>query len=228
MAKLLAGPAIARQCLRNADYEKTLLAMRAFTQSRHADTPDCLWQVEHLPVFTLGQAGLDTHVLDPGDIAVIKTERGGQVTYHGPGQVVVYTLVDIRRRGLGVKETVCRLEQALINTLTDFGVLGATRKPKAPGVYVPFENELAKIAALGLKVVRGAAYHGVALNVSMDLAPFSRINPCGFPGLVTVDMARMGVHAKWQDVANQLCDHIQTQLANEIKNSGTHNNGLRN
>jgi lipoyl(octanoyl) transferase len=218
MAELSSMPSVVWQRMRAADYTDTLNAMRAFTQGRTPDTPDELWQVEHPAVYTLGQAGLESHVLNAGDIPVIRTERGGQVTFHGPGQVVVYTLVDIRRRGLQIKETVCRLEQALINTLTDFSIQGATRKPKAPGVYVPFGQDLAKIAALGLKVVRGATYHGVALNVDMDLAPFSCINPCGYPGLITVDMARMGVHVQWEDVADRLCEHIEQQLANEAAN----------
>lgn len=203
-----------RRVLRNADYLATLSAMRDFTEHRTTTTADELWQVEHPPVFTLGQAGQDRHLLDPGRIPVVRTERGGQVTYHGPGQVVVYTLLDIRRRGLFVKDTVCRLEQAIIDTLTHFGVQGAQRKPDAPGVYVPATpateeaDTLWKIAALGLKVTRGRTYHGVALNVAMDLAPFSQINPCGYPGLKTVDMATMGVQANWQDVADQLCDQI--------------------
>jgi lipoyl(octanoyl) transferase len=202
-----------RRTLRNADYLTTLEAMRAFTQSRDADTPDELWQVEHPPVITLGQAGLMTHLLEPADIPVVRTERGGQVTFHGPGQVVVYTLIDIRRRGLFVRDTVCRLEQALIDTLTDYGLAGATRKTNAPGVYVPYQGDLAKIAAIGLKVSRGATYHGIALNVAMDLSPFRRINPCGFPGLVTVDMATMGVTTEWQSAADRLCDRLESSLS---------------
>ncbi len=204
-----------RQTLRNADYLQTLSAMRTFTQERSPDAEDELWQVEHPAVFTLGQAGRESHVLDAGDIPVIRTERGGQVTYHGPGQVVVYALVDIRRLGLFVKDTVCRLEQAMIDTLSDFGISAATRKPDAPGVYVPDSGEdeaLVKIAAIGLKVSKGCTYHGVALNNAMNLEPFNRINPCGYPGLRTVDMATMGVQADWQDVANCLCDQIERHL----------------
>ena len=189
--------------------------MRTFTQERSPDTEDELWQVEHPAVFTLGQAGRESHVLDAGDIPVIRTERGGQVTYHGPGQVVVYALVDIRRLGLFVKDTVCRLEQAMIDTLLDFGISEATRKPDAPGVYVPDSGEdrgLVKIAAIGLKVSKGCTYHGVALNNAMNLEPFNRINPCGYPGLRTVDMATMGVQVGWQDVANCLCDQIERHL----------------
>lgn len=203
-----------RKTFRSAAYESTLDAMRDYTATRDASSPDQLWQVEHPAVFTLGQAGHDHHVLSPGEIPVVKTERGGQVTYHGPGQVVIYTLLDIRRRGLFVKDTVCRLEQAVIDTLADFGIANAQRKTDAPGVYVPDPQSndkspvLWKIAALGLKVTRGCTYHGVALNVAMDLEPFTRINPCGYPGLKTVDMATMGIAADWQKVADQLCDQI--------------------
>lgn len=202
--------------IRDADYMATLSEMRRFTETRNTDTEDELWQVEHPPVFTLGVAGNDRHVLDAGSIAVVRTERGGQVTYHGPGQVVVYALIDIRRRGLFVKDTVCRLEQALIDTLTGFGIAGACRKPNAPGVYVPnpdAPDTLAKIAAIGLKVSRGCTYHGVALNVGMDLEPFTRINPCGYAGLRTVDMATMGCKADWQQVADALCRQIEAHAS---------------
>lgn len=198
--------------LRPADYLEILQRMRQFSESRGAATPDALWQVEHSPVFTLGQAGQERHILDAGDIPIVRTERGGQVTYHGPGQVVVYTLIDIRRRGLFVKDFVCRLEQALIDTLSDYGITQAQRKSNAPGVYVAYQGELAKIAALGLKVSRGKTYHGVALNLQMNLEPFSRINPCGYPGLRTVDMATMGEPQDWQQVADRLCHRVNEQL----------------
>jgi lipoyl(octanoyl) transferase len=198
--------------LRPADYLEILQRMRQFSESRGATTPDALWQVEHYPVFTLGQAGQERHILDAGDIPIVRTERGGQVTYHGPGQVVVYTLIDIRRRGLFVKDFVCRLEQALIDTLSDYGITQAQRKSNAPGVYVAYQGELAKIAALGLKVSRGKTYHGVALNLQMNLEPFSRINPCGYPGLRTVDMATMGRAQDWQQVADRLCHRVNEQL----------------
>ena len=171
--------------IRGADYAETLTRMRLFTEQRTPLTEDELWQVEHLPVFTLGQAGLESHILDAGSIPVIRTERGGQVTYHGPGQVVVYTLLDIRRRGLFVRDVICRLEQALIETLRSFGLSSGTRKNNAPGVYLPLGPDLVKIAALGLKVSRGATYHGVALNVATDLSAFERINPCGYAGMKT-------------------------------------------
>jgi lipoyl(octanoyl) transferase len=206
-----------RKTLRNAPYLETLAAMRAYTEARNNDSPDALWQVEHPSVFTLGLAGSEKHLLDTGDIPVVHTERGGQVTYHGPGQVVVYTLIDIRRRGLFVKDTVCRLEQALIDTLTSFGICGAQRKPNAPGVYVPDpdlgpKGPVAKIAAIGLKVTRGCTYHGIALNVEMNLEPFTRINPCGYSGMRTVDMATMGVRESWQSAADRLCDRIESKM----------------
>lgn len=212
------APIVGRKTLRKAVYVETLEAMRSFTEARRPDTADELWQVEHPPVFTLGLAGAEEHLLAPGSIPIVRTERGGQVTYHGPGQVVIYTLIDIRRRGLFVKDTVCRLEQALIHTLGSFGIEGAQRKAHAPGVYVPDPDggptaPVAKIAAIGLKVSRGCTYHGVALNVEMDLEPFSRINPCGYAGMRTVDMATMGIHKPWQAVADRLCDSIESQLA---------------
>ena len=203
---------ITRKTLRGADYLATLDAMREFSSQRTDHTPDELWQVEHLPIFTLGQAGKEEHILNAGNIAVVRTERGGQVTYHGPGQVVIYTLIDIRRRGLLVKDMVMRLEQAMIDTLAGLGIPGASRKPNAPGVYVPNGADLAKIGAIGLKVSRGRVYHGLALNVRMDLTPFKSINPCGYAGLRTVDMATMGVIADWQTVAQELCDQIEAQL----------------
>lgn len=203
---------IESKTLRSADYLSILQEMRQFSEARGATTPDALWQVEHVPVFTLGQAGQEKHILNAGDIPVVRTERGGQVTYHGPGQVVVYTLIDIRRLGLFVRDFVCRLEESLINTLSDYGITQAQRKTNAPGVYVAYRGELAKIAALGLKVSRGKTYHGVALNLQMNLEPFSRINPCGYPGLRTVDMATIGKAPAWQHVADRLCDRISEQL----------------
>ena len=172
--------------LGHAAYVETWQAMQRFTQTRDAGTPDELWIVEHPPVFTLGQAGRREHLLVPGDIPVIATDRGGQVTYHGPGQVVIYPLIDLRRLGIYVKELVFRIEQSVVQALAQFGVDGR-RARGAPGVYVPWADStaagelagLAKIAALGIKVTHGCSYHGVALNVAMDLSPFDRINPCG-------------------------------------------------
>jgi len=206
-------------------------AMRDFTAARTADTEDELWLVEHEPVFTQGVAGRDEHVLLPGDVPVLRTERGGQVTYHGPGQVVAYPLVDLRRLGIYVKEYVFRIEAALIDTLADYGVTGH-RVRSAPGIYVrladPFghavlapgavdlaqpSHGLGKIAALGIKVSKHRTYHGLALNVDMDLAPFERINPCGYAGLRTVDLKDIGVAATWGDAAGRLAAHLQRRLS---------------
>jgi lipoyl(octanoyl) transferase len=206
--------------LGRADYVATWDAMRAFTDQRTATTPDELWVVEHPPVFTLGQAGKRDHLLEPGEIPVVASDRGGQVTYHGPGQVVVYALIDLRRLGIYVKELVFRIEQAVVQTLGACGVDGR-RARGAPGVYVPWPASratgeltgLAKIAALGIKVTRGCSYHGVALNVAMDLAPFSRINPCGYAGLPTVDLATLGSTVTWQQAADLLADRLAQHLA---------------
>lgn len=201
--------------LGRADYAATWAAMRAFTETRNASTADEFWVVEHAPVFTLGLAGKREHLIEPGDIPVVATDRGGQVTYHGPGQVVVYTLIDLRRRGIFVKELVFRIEQAVIQTLDALGVAGR-RVAGAPGIYVPWDGApaggpfggLAKIAALGIKIAHGCSYHGLALNVAMDLAPFTWINPCGYAGLATVDLAKIGVTITWPDVAARLCERL--------------------
>jgi lipoyl(octanoyl) transferase len=176
-----------------ADYLPTLEAMRAFTAAREPETIDEIWLVEHPPVFTQGLAGRAEHVLTPGEIPVIRTERGGQVTYHGPGQVVAYTMIDLRRRGGGVRDLVCRLEAAAIDTCAQWQVR-AVRKPGAPGLYLAAADGTpgAKIASLGLKVSRGCTFHGIALNVAMDLTPFERIHPCGYPGLQVTDLRRAG------------------------------------
>jgi lipoyl(octanoyl) transferase len=169
------------------DYEPVWRAMQAFTDARDESTPDELWIVEHLPVFTLGQAGKPEHVLAPGDIPVLRVDRGGQVTYHGPGQVVAYPLVDLRRLRLGVRELVERIEQAVIEVLADWNIIGE-RKPGAPGIYVAG----AKVMALGLRVRRGCSFHGLAFNVAMDLEPFQRINPCGYEGLLVTSVLDLG------------------------------------
>jgi lipoyl(octanoyl) transferase len=176
--------------LARTDYAAALDAMRAFTAARDDATDDEIWLVEHPPVFTLGLAGKTEHVLTPAEIPVVRTERGGQVTYHGPGQVVAYTLIDLRRRGITVRGLVCRIEQAVIATCGGYGV-PAVRRPGAPGVYVAEASGApgAKLAALGLKVSRGCSFHGVALNVAMDLEPFGRINPCGYAGQPVTDLA---------------------------------------
>ncbi len=167
-------------------YEPVWRAMQQFTDSRAEDTIDELWLVEHDPVFTLGQAGKPEHVLLPGTIPVLHVDRGGQVTYHGPGQLVAYPLLDLRRLKLGVRDYVHRIEQALIDTLADWDIM-AIRRAGAPGVYVGD----AKIAALGIRVRRGCSFHGLAFNVDMDLAPFQRINPCGYAGLQVTSMLEL-------------------------------------
>lgn len=218
------------QSLGQVDYLPTWQAMQAFTDARTPDTPDALWLCQHPPVFTQGLAGKSDHVLAPGAIPVVQTNRGGQVTYHGPGQVVAYPLVDLRRAGYFVKEYVYRLEEAVIRTLGHFGVTGH-RVASAPGIYVrlddPFSHAaltgpqpgndpfrgLGKIAALGIKVSRHCTLHGVALNVAMDLEPFERINPCGYANLKTVDLSTIGVSAAWDDVAHVLGHQLSVRLA---------------
>ena len=192
----------ARWLDRPAPYLPVWQAMQDFTEQRTDTTPDELWLVEHAPVYTLGQAGKPEHILNPHGIPVVHSNRGGQVTYHGPGQVVLYTLVDLRRRGLFVREFVTLLEQTVLDLLAELGVAGACRKDGAPGIYVPQSallqpqgHALAKIAALGVKIRNGRAYHGVALNVAMDLDPFLGINPCGYEGLQTVDLRACGIQA---------------------------------
>jgi len=188
-------------------YEATWRAMSAFTDSRGADTPDELWLLEHDPVFTLGQAGKMEHVLAPGDIPVIPVDRGGQVTYHGPGQIVGYPLIDLRRAGVGVRELVRRIEQALIDTLAHWNVT-AVRREGAPGVYV---GE-AKIAALGLRVRRGCSFHGLAFNVAMDLEPFQRINPCGYKGLAVTQLVDLADSPQLADVEDVLVEEFCRQF----------------
>lgn len=189
--------------------------MKDFTENRGPDTPDEIWLVEHESVYTLGQAGKPEHILNSGGIPIVHSNRGGQVTYHGPGQVVAYCLVDLRRRNLFVKEYVAMLEQVVIELLHKYGISEAQLKPGAPGVYVPLGEKngpLAKIAALGIKVRNGRAYHGIALNVDMDLTPFRGINPCGYEGLVTVDLASLGVHCSVTEVGEQLAQRLGQAL----------------
>ncbi|WP_382322849.1 lipoyl(octanoyl) transferase LipB [Hydrogenophaga sp. UC242_50] len=224
--------------LGRVDHAPTYEAMQAFTAARTADTPDELWICEHDPVFTQGLAGREDHLLAPGDIPVVSTNRGGQVTYHGPGQVVAYPLIDLQRAGYFVKEYVYRVEEAVIRTLATFGVTGH-RVAGAPGIYVRLDDPgshallpqrpqkrnpgeplpppdftgLGKIAALGIKVSRHCTYHGVALNVAMDLQPFDRINPCGYAGLPTVDLSTIGVAASWDDAAAVLSQKLIATLS---------------
>lgn len=181
--------------------------MQAFTDARGPDTPDELWLVEHDPVFTLGQAGKPEHVLAAGDIPVVHVDRGGQVTYHGPGQIVVYPLLDLRRLRIGVRELVRRIEQAVIDTLAEWNIEGR-RRVGAPGVYVVD----AKIAALGLRVRRGCCFHGLAFNVAMDLEPFRRINPCGYAGLQVTQMLDLGGPSRLADVEEVLIVELGRQF----------------
>src|SRR5579875_685147 len=188
-------------------YAPVWRAMQAFTDARGPGTPDELWLVDHDPVFTLGQAGKPEHVLAPGDIPVIHVDRGGQVTYHGPGQIVAYPLLDLRRLGIGVRELVHRIEQAVIDTLAEWNI-AAARREGAPGVYVAD----AKIAALGLRVRRGCTFHGLAFNVAMDLEPFRRINPCGYAGLQVTQMLDLGGPSRLVDVEDVLIVELGRQF----------------
>ncbi|SIQ82228.1 lipoyl(octanoyl) transferase [Aromatoleum tolulyticum] len=190
------------------EYEPTWAAMRAFTDARTDETADELWLLEHPPVFTLGQAGKPEHLLRETGIPLVKIDRGGQITYHGPGQIVVYLLIDLHRRRLKVREMVTLMEQALIDCLADYG-LAAARKDGAPGVYIGGD----KIAALGLRVRNGCSYHGLALNVDADLAPFSAINPCGYEGLKTIRMKDFGVTDGVAEVGEHLLAHLERLLA---------------
>ena len=210
-------------------YEGIEQAMREFTAARTPETEDELWLVEHEPVFTQGLAGRDVHVLNAGSIPVVRTNRGGQVTYHGPGQVVAYPLLNLKRLEIYVKEYVFRLEKAVLDTLLDFGLTGH-RVRSAPGIYVRLDDPrshavlppaapgadpfagLGKIAALGIKVSGHHAYHGVSFNVAMDLEPFSRIDPCGYAGLATVDLRACGVEVSWEEAAQRLAGHLQRVL----------------
>ena len=189
-------------------------AMRAFTDARDAGTADELWLLEHDPVFTLGQAGKREHVLAPGEIPVIPVDRGGQVTYHGPGQIVAYPLLDLRRLGMGVRDLVCRIEQAIIDTLAHWNIV-AVRREGAPGVYVAE----AKVAALGLRVRRGCTFHGLAFNVAMDLEPFRRINPCGYEGLQVTQVVDLGGPSTLAEVSNVLVRELCSQFGLEPRNA---------
>lgn len=197
--------------LGRADYEPTWRAMQAFTDARDDATPDELWLVEHPPVFTLGRAARREHLRDPGAVPVVQVDRGGQVTYHGPGQVVLYALVDLQRRGFGVRRLVTALEGAIVDTLGRHGVT-AQALAGAPGVYVGG----AKIAALGLRIRRGCSFHGLALNVDVDLAPFERIDPCGFRGLAVTRTRDQGIAAD----AATLGEEMVTALAARLNHRG--------
>ena len=181
------------------DYEPTWQAMQRFTDGRDRDTPDEVWLVQHPPVFTQGQSGKPEHLLLPGDIPVVQVDRGGQVTYHGPGQLVAYLMLDVRRLGYGVRELVTRIERSLIDLLASYGVMAAA-KPEAPGVYV----DGAKIASLGLRIRNGCSFHGLALTVDMDLDPFKRINPCGYAGLAMTQLREQAGPIEFAEVSARL------------------------
>ena len=201
-----------------ADYASTYEAMKLFTKGRTSETPDEIWVLEHPPVFTLGLAGDVGNLHSPSNqIPLVQVDRGGEITYHGPGQIVVYLLLDLKRLGIFVKELVSRIEQALIDTLADFGIK-AERHPGAPGIYVSQQSGVssewigAKVAALGLKVSKSCSYHGLALNVATDLEAFQRIHPCGYEGLKTVDMQTLGIKDNIDTISQRLLQHLQKQL----------------
>ena len=189
------------------DYTPTWQAMQAFTDQRNADTPDELWCLEHPPVYTLGLAGKPEHLIMPSSIEVVKCDRGGQVTYHGPGQLVVYLMIDFKRMGIGVRELVRRIEQSVIDLLAELGIEGYG-DVNAPGVYVAGE----KIASLGLRIKNGAVYHGLSLNVDMDLTPFSWINPCGYAGLKVTQLKNHGISLTVTQTAEKLLPHLERNL----------------
>ncbi len=200
-------PAPLVRFLGRVDLEPTWRAMQAFTDRRDASSADEIWLLEHPPVFTLGMNADPAHLLAQGDIPVLRIDRGGQVTYHGPGQLVVYALIDLRRGRLGVRDLVCALERAVVELAATFGI-GATAKREAPGVYVAGR----KLASVGIRVRRGASYHGLALNVDMDLEPFARINPCGFIGLEMTDLRRLGARMSVQEAGEGLAPRLLAQL----------------
>ena len=202
-----AYPGIIVRRMGQRDYEPVWREMQQFTDQRDADTPDELWLVEHPPVFTQGLAGKPEHVLAAGDIPVIQVDRGGQVTYHGPGQIVAYPMINLRRHGIGVKSLVNGIEQAIIDTVAAYDV-EAKRRENAPGVYV----DGAKIASLGLRIRKACSFHGLAFNIAMDLEPFARINPCGFMGLEVTQLSALADGVTFDTVQNQLLEHFCQQL----------------
>lgn len=203
----MSSPLLHIQHLGLCDYVSTWRRMQHYTDQRTAESQDQLWLLEHPPIFTLGQAAKPEHLLSPNEIPVIKVDRGGQVTYHGPGQLIAYLLLDLRRKPFGIKALVSRIEQAIINLLDSYHI-NAKTEPGAPGVYVGGN----KIAALGLRVRRGCTFHGLSLNVDMDLEPFSRINPCGYPGLKTTQLAELGGPTGLQQIGADLSHHLARQL----------------
>jgi lipoyl(octanoyl) transferase len=189
------------------DYEPIWHEMQSFTLQRDADTPDEIWLLQHPPVFTLGRNAKQEHILNPGNIPVIPIDRGGQVTYHGPGQLMIYTLVNLKRLGLGIRDFVTRLEQAVIDLLAEYDIEAHGRRD-APGVYVGD----AKIAALGLRVKHGCTYHGLALNIDMDLSPFDRINPCGYAGLPVTQLQDLGISDSIENISDRFLEHLLANL----------------
>ena len=206
-----AGAAVVRE-LGRTDYETTWRAMQAFTAARDAATPDEIWITEHPPVYTLGLAGRPEHLLRANGIPALKVDRGGQITYHGPGQVVVYLMIDLRRLGLGVRPMVRAIEAGVVEWLDSIGVF-AWGKPDAPGVYVDHDGKEAKIGALGLRIRKGCSYHGVAVNIAMDLSPFADINPCGYRGLAVTQLADFGVHRSVEDAGRGLAPLVAARFA---------------
>jgi lipoyl(octanoyl) transferase len=200
------------QHLGQVQYAPTFEGMKQFTQHRMEQTPDEVWVCSHAPVYTLGLAGDAAHLLNPSDIPLVQTDRGGQITYHGPGQIVIYPLLNLHRYGLKVREYVQMLEQVVIDTLVSVGLQDAQRKPNAPGVYTWRGAALAKIAALGIKVSRGCSYHGLSVNVDMDLSPFQNINPCGYRGLETVDLYSVGVRISVEEMQARLVNKLLQEL----------------
>ncbi len=206
-------PAIHVRALGMVDYEPTWRAMQRFTAERDADTVDEIWLLQHPPTYTLGQAGKPEHLLNPTSIPVVKIDRGGQITYHGPGQIVAYLLLDLRRWKINVRELVRLMEQAVVDVLADYGVTAEGRED-APGVYVG----AAKIAALGLKIKNGCSYHGLAFNVDMDLAPFANINPCGYEGLQVTQCIKLGVPAPLEELQAELTQNLVHGLQRHLEN----------
>lgn len=199
-------PVVVRQ-LGLVEYQATFDAMREFTANRSAGTTDEIWLLQHPPTYTQGRNGKTEHLLCTTDIPLVQIDRGGQLTYHGPGQLISYLLLDLRRLGIGVRQLVTAMEQAVIGLLADYGI-AATSRADAPGVYV----DGAKVAALGLRVTRGCSYHGLSLNVDMDLEPFSNINPCGYPGLAVTDLRRLGIDTSLEQIGGQLTEKLQLLL----------------
>jgi len=210
-APLTAGSQPLLRWLGRAEYEPTWRAMQTFTEQRGPETPDEIWFLEHPPVFTLGMNAAREHVLAPGDIPLVQIDRGGQVTYHGPGQLVVYPLLDVRRRGLGVRQLVMALENGISALLAPWNISAVGRRD-APGIYV----EGRKLASIGLRIRRGCSYHGLAFNVAMDLEPFRRINPCGYRGLEVTDLRTLGVSLELRNAAELLAPHLLGALGMPI------------